>query len=131
MTTAKEMIEQFNARHPDRAIGTAWKASKDALRARLDEIEQEALTLDAEREAEQQVEADRPEQAEPGAKEPRGTIGGMVAHLLMTSGAGYAEIARLVREHFTEARTTAKSVASTALALRKQGVPVATRRTKA
>ncbi len=129
MATAKEMIEEFNARRPERAIGMAWKGSKDALRARLDEMEAEARALDAERQKE--AEAERPERAEPEAKAPRGQLGKMVEHLLVTSGASYGEIVRLVRAQFPQARTTAKSVASVAHALRKKGLPVVARRAKA
>jgi hypothetical protein len=121
--TAKQMIEEFNSRHPERAMKVEWKASKDSLRARLDEMEAEFAAIEAERRAAEP----EPKQSEPGS---RGSIGRMVEHLL-TSGASYAGIVRLVREQFPEARTTAKSVASVACALRKKGVPVATRRAKA
>jgi hypothetical protein len=129
MTTARQMVEEFNARHPDRAIAGPWKGSKEALRRRMDETEREVQATEAERrDADANRAAPEPEAEAKGA---RGAIGRAVEELLLTSGADYAEIVRQVRGRFPGARTTARSVASVACGMRKKGVPVATRRAKA
>ena len=56
------------------------------------------------------------------------SIGQMVERLLMDPTLNFAEIARRVREHFPHARTTNRSVASTAKAMRSRGDNVMLRR---
>ena len=56
------------------------------------------------------------------------SIGEMVEQLLMDPSLNYVEIARRVRAHFPHARTTNRSVASTAKSMRASGVDVAPRR---
>lgn len=57
-----------------------------------------------------------------------GPIGQMVEELLLDADLSYGEIARRVRERFTHARTSNRSVASTAKAMRLRGIDVAARR---
>ena len=61
------------------------------------------------------------------AESPR-SIGEMVDRLLMDPSLNYVEIARRVRAQFAHARTTNRSVASVAKAMRARGVDVARRR---
>ena len=56
------------------------------------------------------------------------SIGEMVERLLMDPGLNYVEIASRVRAQFAQARTTNRSVASVAKAMRARGVDVARRR---
>ena len=56
------------------------------------------------------------------------SIGDMVERLLMDPGLNYVEIASRVRAQFAHARTTNRSVASVAKAMRARGVAVARRR---
>lgn len=60
--------------------------------------------------------------------EPKFTVGAMVHELLMDVEMTYLEIVELVRERFPTAKTSARSVASTAAVLRRKGVDVPTRR---
>ena len=69
----------------------------------------------------------RVEETPATAEAPR-SIGEMVERLLMDPGLNYAEIASRVRAHFAHARTTNRSVASVAKAMRARGVDVARRR---
>ena len=64
---------------------------------------------------------------EPTAEAPR-SIGEMVERLLMDPSLNYVEIASRVRAQFAHARTTNRSVASVAKAMRARGVDVARRR---
>jgi hypothetical protein len=61
-------------------------------------------------------------------KTDRGGIGRLVNLLLTTTDADYASIVASVKEKFPEAKTTARSVASVAADLRRDGVDVKTRR---
>ena len=61
------------------------------------------------------------------AEAPR-SIGEMVERLLMDPSLNYVEIASRVRAQFAHARTTNRSVASVAKAMRARGVDVARRR---
>jgi hypothetical protein len=56
------------------------------------------------------------------------SIGQMVERLLTDPTLNFVEIARRVREHFPHARTTNRSVASTAKAMRARGADVILRR---
>ncbi|MEM6288804.1 MAG: hypothetical protein AAF845_16825 [Bacteroidota bacterium] len=71
--------------------------------------------------------ADNRKVVEVAAVEPAGarpTVGALVARLVTESAASYAEVVEEVRRQFPEARTTARSVASTAARLRRSGVDV-------
>jgi hypothetical protein len=56
------------------------------------------------------------------------SIGQMVERLLLNPALNFVEIASRVREHFPHARTTNRSVASTAKAMRSRGADVMLRR---
>jgi hypothetical protein len=56
------------------------------------------------------------------------SIGQMIERLLLDPTLNFVEIARRVREHFPHARTTNRSVASTAKAMRSRGADVILRR---
>lgn len=60
--------------------------------------------------------------------EPRRTIGSLVQELLMDPDLGYVTIVDRVRAEFPDAKTTARSVASVAAVMRRNGVPVPLRR---
>ena len=70
---------------------------------------------------------DTPATEESAAEAPR-SIGDMVERLLMDPSLNYVEIASRVRAQFAQARTTNRSVASVAKAMRARGVDVARRR---
>lgn len=61
----------------------------------------------------------------------RGRITALVKHLLRTTALGYAAIVERVVAEFPEAKTTARSVASTAADMRKAKVDVPMRRAEA
>ena len=65
---------------------------------------------------------------EPPAKTERGGIGRLVNELLVDTDDDYATIVAKVVARFPEAKTTARSVASVAADLRRDGVDVKTRR---
>lgn len=60
-------------------------------------------------------------------KSPRGAIGALVIELLVTE-MPYEDIVKQVRETYPDARTTARSIASVAMDLRRDGVNVPSRR---
>lgn len=70
---------------------------------------------------------DAPATEEAATSAPR-SIGEMVEQLLMDPSLNYVEIASRVRAQFPHARTTNRSVASVAKAMRAKGVDVARRR---
>jgi hypothetical protein len=63
-----------------------------------------------------------------GPKVDRGGIGRLVNLLLTTTDLDYASIVARVKERYPDAKTTARSVASVAADLRRDGVEVKTRR---
>jgi hypothetical protein len=74
-----------------------------------------------------------PDEVEPAATEESETgapvaVGATVERLLMDAGLSYEEVVRFVRDLHAGARTTVRSVASTASVLRRRGVEVPTRR---
>lgn len=62
---------------------------------------------------------------------PKQTIGRLVRELLMDETLAYAAIVSMVKERFPDAKTTVRSVASVAAALRKKKVNVPMRRKSA
>ena len=69
-----------------------------------------------------------PDGASKPATDPKITIGAVVQELLMNAEITYLEIVDLVKEQFPGAKTSARSVASTAALLRRKGVEVPTRK---
>lgn len=66
--------------------------------------------------------------AESSPEKPRRTIGRLVEELLMDEALDYTAIVDQVMAEFSNAKTTARSVASVAAVLRKKGVDVPKRR---
>ena len=66
--------------------------------------------------------------AENAPEKPKGTIGRLVEELLMDEALDYTAIVDRVMAEFSNAKTTARSVASVAAVLRKKGVDVPKRR---
>lgn len=62
------------------------------------------------------------------AKEPKLTIGSVIATMLMDATLSYDVIVNAIHEQFENASTSARSVASVAARLRKDGVDVPMRR---
>ena len=111
--TAAELVELHNERcRPEDVIEGPWKASKAEL-------------IDLIRAFGDVDEADAPETVT-DKDEPRSvaTIGALVAELLRDPDLSYAEIVDRVKAQFPDARTTARSVASVAVGLRKKGVEI-------
>jgi hypothetical protein len=69
-----------------------------------------------------------PEGATVEAKEPKLTIGSVIATMLMDATLSYDAIVIAIHEQFENASTSARSVASVAARLRKDGVDVPMRR---
>lgn len=111
--TAAELVELHNGRcRPEDRIDGPWKASKAELVGRI-----EALGGPEPK--------DEPDGAAEATTVVSGrTIGALVAELLADPDLGYAEIVAAVRERFPEARTTARSVASVAARMRRDGADV-------
>jgi hypothetical protein len=59
---------------------------------------------------------------------PKQTVGALVAKLLADPNLGYDEIIALVKSDFPQAKTSTRSVASTASVLRRKGFDIPTRK---
>lgn len=139
--TTKELIKAHNDLAAAHGLPPlqGWKASKEALQARIDGLmirEAEEADPLAIPEAVQAFGDAGPDQVPPSAAEDatddhgepteaRGGIGRMIEELLVDAeGYGYGEIVDLVRREFPKATTSRRSVASVAAALRRRGVEV-------
>lgn len=113
--TTNELIAKHNElpRKAGMPELTEWKRSKHELEARIASIPADPLDMTTE--------------AEPSAPEPKQSVGATVAELVMDAALSYAEVAERVRELVPGAATSAKSVASIALRLRKEGVVIPAR----
>ena len=137
MTTTEKLarlneLRQANGKTPLKA----WKSSGEKLDAAI------LAETPAETEPKQEVQQEAPEPApaadEPkqeaeqpsddGAKSERGAIGRLVITLLVDTDDDYATIVGKVREAHPDAKTTARSIASIAADLRRDGVAVKSRR---
>jgi hypothetical protein len=138
---------------------TGWKSGKEKLQERIDGLttavsdRTEAIALadlDAQVDpldlgAPEALGEPEPDQVPPGAAEettdehdepaeapdaePRGSIGQMVADLLVDAeGYDYQEIVDIVRGQFPSAKTSKRSIASVAAGLRRKGIEVPMRR---
>lgn len=114
--TASELIAVHNERCPKPERIASWKASKAALIAKIEAFGDAAPKPSARKAAEKSGAA------------PKATIGDSVRRLLLDGSLTYAQIVDLVRAAHPEAATTARSVASVACAMRKDGTDVPTRR---
>jgi hypothetical protein len=113
--TASELIAVHNERCAKSDRITAWKASKAALIKKIDSF------------GDATPKASAPKAAEKSGAAPKATIGDSVRRLLLDGSLTYAQIVDLVRAAHPEAATTARSVASVACAMRKDGTDVPTR----
>lgn len=116
LKTADELVRLHNAMcaEEDRIDGP-WKKSKRTLIECIRALGNQATDDQA------------AEAAEGTGGRPKETIGAYVEAMLATE-ATYADIARTARERFEGARTTTRSVASVASALRRRGVLVTFRK---
>lgn len=152
MSTTAEKLARLNQLRQDngKAPLKAWKSSGEkldqAIQAELEAWQGEKP--EAHDEPEQQTgdqpetQTDEPsEQAEEPSDEPeakdeaseapkteRGAIGRMVIDLLTKTDDDYATMVGKIKEVFPEAKTTARSIASIAADLRRDGVDVKSRR---
>lgn len=156
--TTKDLIREHNALAEQFGLPPlqGWKASKEALQARIDGLmTQQPIDPLAIPEAFGDVE---PDTVSPiGAEEPggadqepvdasgtsaesaeapaettkvaKGSIGKLVASLLLDAeGFDYPSIVEMVRREYPDAQTSTRSIASVAAALRRSGVEVPMRR---
>ncbi len=122
MTAAELAAEHDRICDPaDRIGGRPWKKGKARLVERIERLRRDAEPLGGAGSAER-----KPEAAE-DVDGRRETVGALVEAML-TTDAAYDEIVAAVRERFPEARTTRRSVASVASAMRKRGAEVSLRR---
>lgn len=125
MTAAELAAEHDRLCDPgDRIGGRPWKRSKAELAERVERLTRDAGPLGGARTAGCVPES--AEDASDAAAEPD-TVGALVEAML-TTDASYGEIVSAVRERFPEARTTRRSVASVASAMRRRGAEVPLRR---
>lgn len=137
MTTIKELLVDLNALRVSngKAELASWKGSHEKLQVAIEtelacweaQIDEPVLT-----EADTSDLSDLEGQMEPtdlmsDVKAPRGAIGALVIELLATD-MPYVDIVRQVRETYPSARTTARSIASVAMDLRREGIVVPSRR---
>jgi len=126
MTAAELAAEHDRICDPaDRIGGRPWKKGKDRLIDRIERLRRDAGPLGDSGPAEREPEAAEDVDAEPEGR--RETVGALVESML-TTDAAYDEIVAAVRERFPEARTTRRSVASVASAMRRRGADVPMRR---
>lgn len=113
--TTNELIDKHN--ELARAAGlpelTEWKKAKAELEARIAAMTRDPLDMDA------------------PAPKARPSISAIVAELLTDAALNYAEVADLVRQRVPDAATSARSVASIALQLRKKGHVIPARKRSA
>lgn len=109
----------------DRIGGRPWKKGKARLIERIERLRRDVGPLDDAKPAEREPEAAENTDAEPEGR--RETVGALVEAMLATDAA-YDEIVAAVRERFPDAKTTRRSVASVASAMRKRGDDVPLRR---
>ena len=152
MTTAEKLarlneLRQANGKTPLKS----WKSSGEkldlAIQAETPEQQADDFQMSDEELAKQQgrQSSDGPEQSDeqPSSDEPkpseetsateepkseRGAIGRLVISLLVDTDDDYATIVGKVREAHPDAKTTARSIASIAADLRRDGVDVKSRR---
>ena len=152
MTTTKELLQTLNALRTanGKTELASWKSSREKLEAAiadLQPVDQTDPTMPMGENGNTLVDPlDEPsdllrrsgrteptdltsDEPVPAAvqKSPRGAIGALVIELLVTE-MPYEDIVKQVRETYQDARTTARSIASVAMDLRRDGVNVPSRR---
>lgn len=152
MSTTAEKLARLNQLREDngKAPLKAWKSSGEKLDAAIQaELEAwqgekpEGQTEEPEQQTGDQPETQTDETEEPSdddqpdetqtdvseaPKTERGAIGRMVIDLLTKTDDDYATMVGKIKEAFPEAKTTARSIASIAADLRRDGVDVKSRR---
>lgn len=150
MTTAEKLarlnqLRQDNGKAPLKAWKSSGEKLDQAIQAELeawqgekpeahDEPEQqtgdqpETQTDETEEPSEQTEEPEAQSEATEEPKSERGAIGRLVIDLLTKTDDDYATIVGKVKEEFPSAKTTARSIASIAADLRRDGVDVKSRR---
>lgn len=120
--TGAELVDLHNTLGAEQ-IAAPWKRPKAELVAKI-----EALRAHS---------APKPQRSKPEApKAAQGTnmetvdvpLGAFVASMLADGSKSYGDILAAVREAYPEARTTARSLASTASTLRRKGAEIPSRR---
>lgn len=110
--TTQNLIAKHN--EVARAAGlpelTEWKRSKHELEARIASIPSDPLDIEA--------------APEPSAPERKPSVAAIVAEVVMDAALSYAEVAEEARRRVPGASTTARSVASIAMRLRKDGLVI-------
>lgn len=132
MTTTKELLAQLNALRTEngKAPLASWKAGMPKLEAAID-AEHHAM---ANRLADEQPSDPEVGQSDEAAGVrlltpiPRGAIGAMSIELLSATDLPYDEIVARIKAVYPAAKTTARSLASVAMDLRRDGVDVPSRR---
>lgn len=149
MSTTAEKLARLNQLREDngKAPLKAWKSSGEkldaAIQAELEawqgekpETQEPEQTGDQpETQSSEQTQSDEPsspsdepEATEEAPKTERGAIGRMVIDLLTKTDDDYATMVGKIKEAYPEAKTTARSIASIAADLRRDGVDVKSRR---
>jgi hypothetical protein len=152
--TTKELVKEYNALAAERGLPplNGWKASKEALQAKIDGLHSAQETIDPlaidplDTEAAEPLGEAGPDQVPAEAAEALGdehtepveapsapakpwTIGAMVKELLLDpAGYDYPTIVERVKAEFPQAHTSKRSIASVAAALRRDGVEFPMRR---
>lgn len=152
MSTTAEKLARLNQLREDngKAPLKAWKSSGEkldaAIQAELEawqgekpEAQEPEQTGDQpETQSSEQTQSDEPsspsdepeakDEASEAPKTERGAIGRMVIDLLTKTDDDYATMVGKIKEAYPEAKTTARSIASIAADLRRDGVEVKSRR---
>lgn len=108
----------------------SWKRAKPELIDRIEALDGRLDVRQADTHEPEATEDAEPtdHEADDTPEQPKRTIGALVEELLMDEALGYEAIVDLVKAEFTDAKTSARSVASVAAVLRKKGVDVPLRR---
>lgn len=153
MTTNKELLVTLNELRVKngKAELAGWKSSREKLEAAIAAEQADGADQPSEQPAETQPTAEETSQ-EPAASDPtdlegrtesdqeadeakpeepaipRGAIGAMSIELLSTTELPYEDIVAAIKAKYPTAKTTARSLASVAMDLRRDGVDVPSRR---
>ena len=150
MSTTKELLQTLNALRiaNGKTELSSWKSSREKLEAAIADLQPTAEVVSQPEPIETEVVEQEPAasdltdvegQTEPTdltsdepvpatvQKSPRGAIGALVIELLVTD-MPYEDIVAKVRATYPDAKTTARSIASVAMDLRRDGVNVPSRR---
>ena len=125
-------LEDANVLRRELSIGWAKLGAPEGfnMAATIEDL-RELIAKPVEPAQEPQAEGDKetPLESEPTPpKKDRGGIGRLVNELLVDTDLDYKAIVEKVKENFPDAKTTARSVASVAADLRRDGVDVKARR---